>query len=240
LFAEVVQRVEIPEQTAEWIAEALRESQADKEQFHRTSVMRLQQQYLSVQAKLDRAYEDRLAGKISDELWLRKSAEWEAELESTRRETAKHERASHDYGVTGSKILELAKTAYSLFKQQDPAEQAKLLRILHRTARSTVELFIPPTVSRLISWSEGTKVGMGWATGIRTPITCPEAKRTKASVTDCHLSIWSATRCSRLKRRGSEAKPAGFREGEFGREAEGKVLANRIVHNRSWHDHAWP
>ena len=88
--------------------EALRESQGDRERFHRTAVMHLQQQYLAVQAKLDRAYEDRIAGRITDELWLRKSGDWEAELSSVRRETARHEHASHDYAATGSKILELA------------------------------------------------------------------------------------------------------------------------------------
>jgi hypothetical protein len=64
----------------------------------------------AVQAKLDKAYDDRLAARITDELWLRKSAECEAELGAIRRETARHERASHDYAATGSKILELAKT----------------------------------------------------------------------------------------------------------------------------------
>ena len=41
-------------------------------------------------------------------MWSRKSSEWETELETIRGETAKHEQASHDYAVTGSKILELA------------------------------------------------------------------------------------------------------------------------------------
>ena len=50
-------------------------------------------------------YDDRLAGRITDELWVRKSAEWETELSAIRRETARHERASHDYAATGSKIL---------------------------------------------------------------------------------------------------------------------------------------
>lgn len=63
-----------------WIAEALRESQDDKERFHRAAVLRLQQQYIGVQAKIDRAYEDRLAGRVSDDLWQRKSKEWEQEL----------------------------------------------------------------------------------------------------------------------------------------------------------------
>jgi hypothetical protein len=76
--------------------------------------MQLQQQYLAVQAKLDREYDDRLAGPITDELWLRKSADWEAELGSIRRETARHERASSEYAATGSKIIELAKNAHNL------------------------------------------------------------------------------------------------------------------------------
>jgi site-specific DNA recombinase len=130
LFADAVRRVQVPAHVADWIAEALRDSQADKEQFHRTALMHLQQQYLAVQARLDRAYDDQIAGRISEELWRRKSGEWEMELASIRRETAKHEQASHSYSETGSKILELAKQAHSLFIRQDPSEQARLVRTL--------------------------------------------------------------------------------------------------------------
>jgi site-specific DNA recombinase len=130
LFAEAVSRVQVPVHVADWIAEALRDSQADKERFHRTALMHLQQQYLTVQARLDRAYDDQLAGRISEELWRRKSGEWEMELASIRRETAKHEQASHNYSATGSKILELAKQAHSLFIRQDPREQARLVGTL--------------------------------------------------------------------------------------------------------------
>ena len=73
---------------------------------------------------------DRLADRITDELWQRKSGEWEAELASIRRETPRHEKASHDYGATGSKILELAKNAHNLFVLQDSHEQARLLKML--------------------------------------------------------------------------------------------------------------
>lgn len=45
----------------------------------------------------------------------RKSQECESELESVRRETAVHEKASHDYTVTGSKIIELAKNAHNFY-----------------------------------------------------------------------------------------------------------------------------
>ena len=130
LFAEAVKRVQVPEDVADQIADALRQSQADKERFHRTALLTLQQQQVAIQAKLDRAYEDRLSGRISEELWLRKSTEWEAELALVRRDTARHDRASLDYGATGSRILELAKNAHDRFVSQDSREQARLLKIL--------------------------------------------------------------------------------------------------------------
>ena len=58
LFAELVRRIQIGPATASLLAEALRQSQRDKECLHRTAVMRLQQRHLSIQTKLDRAYDD--------------------------------------------------------------------------------------------------------------------------------------------------------------------------------------
>src|SRR5690606_432577 len=92
--------------------------------------MRLQQQQLFIRTKLDRAYDDRLSGRISDELWSRKSEELEAELQSVRAEMARLERASHEYEATGLQILELAQSAYSLYVTQNSREQARLLKTL--------------------------------------------------------------------------------------------------------------
>lgn len=74
-----MKRVRIPTDVVESVAKVLRESQADKETFVRTTTMRLQQQQLAIRAKLDRAYDDRLSGRILDERWTSKSAELEAD-----------------------------------------------------------------------------------------------------------------------------------------------------------------
>ena len=63
----------MPPHVADSIAEVLRESQADKARFHLTALMHLQQRYVEAQARLDRAYDDRIAGRITEALWLRKS-----------------------------------------------------------------------------------------------------------------------------------------------------------------------
>lgn len=72
----------------------LRESQADKGKFVRTSTLRLQQQQMLLRSKLDRVYEDRLSDAISEELWTTKSAELQEELRRVRVEMERHEGAS--------------------------------------------------------------------------------------------------------------------------------------------------
>jgi hypothetical protein len=167
-FEEVVRRIQIPSEVADAIAETLRTSQAEKERFHRTAVMQLQRRYLAVQNRLDRAYDDRLAGNITDEMWSRKSQEWQGELEEIRRETSRHERASADYSVTGSKILALAKNAHNLFIRQNSDEQARLLKSYFRTARSIAEVFLLHTISRSTCSPKATKLGIGGESGIRS------------------------------------------------------------------------
>ena len=130
LLGEVVRRIQISPEIADWIADALRDSQAEKERFHREAVGRLGRRRESIQAKLDRAYEDLLSGKISDQLWTRKSKEWESELEATVEELAKHDRASSNYTATGAQILELSQRAYSLYVSQERTEQRRLLNTL--------------------------------------------------------------------------------------------------------------
>ena len=83
LLGDVVRQVQIPAETADWIAQALRESQADKEEFHRTAVERLVNRRDTLQTRLDRAYDDLLDGRITDDQWTRKKQEWESELERT-------------------------------------------------------------------------------------------------------------------------------------------------------------
>jgi site-specific DNA recombinase len=68
-FGEILKQVRIPTELAGKLATVLRESQADKEKFVRTSMLRLQQQQMLLRSKLDRVYEDRLADQIPEELW---------------------------------------------------------------------------------------------------------------------------------------------------------------------------
>lgn len=80
LLGNVVQRIQILADLADWLVDGLRESQSEAEQARQQAVGQLTQRRRAVQAKVDRAYEDYLEGRISNAFWTRKSEEWKAEL----------------------------------------------------------------------------------------------------------------------------------------------------------------
>jgi hypothetical protein len=87
-FGDILKQVRIPGELAGKLATVLRESQAHREQFACTSLLRLQQQQVLLRSKLDRVYEDRLSDRIPEELWSAKSAELQEDLQRVRAEMA--------------------------------------------------------------------------------------------------------------------------------------------------------
>ena len=159
MLGQLVQQVHIPTELADRVAKVLRESQTDKEQFVRTAMMRLQQQQLLLRSKLDRAYDDRLNGCISDELWSSKSAELEAELQRVRAEMAHHDHASHQYEATGQQILELARDAYSLYVTKSAPEQARLAKMLLSNCTFDRGSLSPTYVKPFDVFAKGSETG---------------------------------------------------------------------------------
>src|SRR5262249_2259456 len=127
LLGDVIKPIQITEEVAEGIGNALRESDAESERLQRESRDRLDQRRRVVVSKLDRGYDDYAESRISEEFWARKSKEWEAELRMVDRELERSERSGAPITATASKILELAKQAENLYKSQNPAEQRRLL-----------------------------------------------------------------------------------------------------------------
>src|SRR5712692_3025228 len=91
---------------------------------------RLQQRLASVRHRIDQAYMDKLDGKISEEFWQRKTAEWQLEEQQIQMAMQGLEDAHPDRLLTAKRTLELANKAYFLYVTQTPAEQAKLLKMV--------------------------------------------------------------------------------------------------------------
>ena len=71
---------------------------------------------------------DKLDGKISEDFWQRKNAEWQQEEQQILFALQDLEQASPDRLLTAKRTLELVNQAYFLYVTQNPAEQGKLLK----------------------------------------------------------------------------------------------------------------
>jgi site-specific DNA recombinase len=149
LLGEIVRAIEIPDDLAAKIGIALQESHRDIEKFHREALEKLHTQYAAVQERLDRAYDDKLAGKIDEEFWTRKSRQWQTELREIRLSMARYESATKKNYELGISILELARKAHQCTYGRTTPKDEDCLIPCYRTAPSRAEAFVPHTVDIL-------------------------------------------------------------------------------------------
>ncbi len=80
-------------------------------------------------SRMDSAYTDKLDGKISEEFWQRKQADWQAEeIRIKSLISGSEDGKIGETLLTIQRILELAQKAYFLYVTRKRAEQAELLR----------------------------------------------------------------------------------------------------------------
>ena len=77
---------------------------------------------------MDKAYADKLDGKIHEDFWQRKMAEWQMEEERISDAESSLQVSPAQRALDAKRILELANKAYFLYLTRKPSEQAELLR----------------------------------------------------------------------------------------------------------------
>jgi hypothetical protein len=77
-----------------------------------------------------------------------------------RAEIERHEHASEAYEATGLQILELPQTAYSSCLEENPQEQARLVKSVVSNSTFVAEVSVPPTLSvrRVCEWGRTRKL----------------------------------------------------------------------------------
>lgn len=129
-LGEIVKNIQIDNQILEWIIEALKESHKDEKEYHDRQIQTLNTQYKILQNRIDKMYDDKVDGKISEDFWLEKYNQYRQEQEDIELALEKHKNANINYIDEGIKILELSQRAHSLYLKQNFREKAKLIRIL--------------------------------------------------------------------------------------------------------------
>jgi hypothetical protein len=91
---------------------------------------RLQERLGLLRQRVEQIYLHKLDGKISEELWVRKSAEWQQEEHQVLMGMQGLKSSGPERLLDGVRILELANKAYFLYLKQPPTENARLLKLV--------------------------------------------------------------------------------------------------------------
>jgi hypothetical protein len=130
-LGEILKNIHIPDDVLVQLQQSLQRDQARIQNEALEQSQRLQRRLAAVRHHMDQAYSDKLDGKIPEDFWERKMADWRTEEQQIEMALAGLKEAHQgDRVLTAQRILELANKAYFLYVTQTHAEQAKLLRMV--------------------------------------------------------------------------------------------------------------
>jgi site-specific DNA recombinase len=163
-LGQVLQAIRIPDDVLTQLEESLLSDKTHEETLRKRQAERIEQRLALLRKRLEQAYVDRLDGKITEEFWEAKSAEWQEEEQALLASLRELEQAENpERALDRVRILELANKAHSLYVTQTPQEKAKLLRmVLSNCAVDAVSVY--PTYRKPFDMIfERAKTGEWWA-----------------------------------------------------------------------------
>src|SRR5260370_19140475 len=130
-LGQVLQAIRIPDDVLAQLEESLLSDKTHEETLRKRHAERMHQRLAQLRRRLEQAYVDRLDGKITEEFWEAKSAEWQEEEQALLAPLRELEQAENpERALDRVRILELANKAHSLYVTQSPQEKAQLLRMV--------------------------------------------------------------------------------------------------------------
>ena len=130
-MGEPLKGLQVPQEVVSQIVSTLREDQRHAAGKVSAERSRLESRLTGIRNRMDKAYTDKLDGKIPEDFWERKLTDWRVEEQQVKMAMDGLNNAeTGDRALDAQRIFELANKAYSLYVSQDSTEKAKLLKML--------------------------------------------------------------------------------------------------------------
>ena len=126
-FVSVFDKLQMPQDVVEDIASSLKSSHKDKSEFHQSLLNRYQSEYKKYENRIERAWEDKIDGSITESYYEKKRKEYRAKQKAINKKIEKLQFADEEYYITSSYLLKLAENAGRLFESS----------VVHESPRKT-------------------------------------------------------------------------------------------------------
>jgi site-specific DNA recombinase len=115
---------------AEWIRKALKEGHQDKIAYHTSTLKELTQRQEQFNKRLEKMYEDKLDGKITEAFYNEKAKKYQAELKEITSSLEKHRNANEKYYELGSNLYELSQRATMIYEKANKEDKRLLINLI--------------------------------------------------------------------------------------------------------------
>lgn len=127
---EVLQGLEMPDERVQEITEGLRSLGQSEANFHKFHITNLKKEYDLIEDRISKMYDDRLDGRITDEMYDRKLKEYKERQSAILTEMHIHSDADEEFYLTANMVLKLAQRALQIFKSSEVHEKRQFLNFL--------------------------------------------------------------------------------------------------------------
>lgn len=129
-FAGRLEKLQISNDKADWLKEMLTRRVGEEEGYKKAQIDALNRQQGLLNTQLEKMYDDRLKGLITEEFWHKRHNEKQGELLEIRFQLTNSKEFTGDMLASGQKIIELLKSLHSQYVGRNLEEKREFLKIL--------------------------------------------------------------------------------------------------------------
>lgn len=127
-FKSKLKEIVVPDDVADTILKLINADKATANSNRDSQIAALNAEVARYENRMDRLYEDHLDGKIDDDLYERKTAEYSKSIEKLKTQLSTFELSEFDRYETVSHLLEVSKNAHKIFSETDYLGKRKVLK----------------------------------------------------------------------------------------------------------------
>lgn len=125
-----LQGLEMPADKIDELTLELKKIAESESGFYKHSVGALQTEHQLLKDRLDKMYEDKLDGRITQDEYDEKLKSYKARQADLLEEIGKHDKADEEFYLTANMVANLASNAKEIFESSEPLEKRQLLGLL--------------------------------------------------------------------------------------------------------------
>jgi site-specific DNA recombinase len=125
----------LPQKMIDEVVESLRSHGKSEQAFHKESMHDLQGQYDKIEDRISKMMDDKYDGSITADMYDKKLKEYKGKQAAILQSMQDHSRADHNYHITASVVLDLAKRAFEIFDCSETLEKRALINFVFQNMR---------------------------------------------------------------------------------------------------------